>query len=464
MKYWYRLRNWPIRTTKDSRYPVHDDCGDTLVEILITVMVVSITSIALLMGFSTSISGSAAHRTLVSNDVVLRTVSQGVYAQVEQQVDPLYQACATAYGTPTASTQFSAPLGYQVMVSVVQYWVSSTNQASGQWVSSLPSGWCSQTPIPATPQRLQITVTTPNQRTLSTDIVVNEPLAIVTTFDIVSISPPSAPPGASAQSILIYGNGFEAGVTGSFSNSNITIDSWSRNSSTSITASISVASSATTGNGTITLTNPDGTTASAGFTVTTAPIISSVNQSTFLPNSSNVTFDISGIGFSNPGATFSFLPAGTTAIQIVSVQSVSTTSIDSTISVDPNAIPGTYYVMVTNTDGQTSNHYPLTISMPVPSISSVQNSDGSTPCNIATSGASCYVAGGGFYAPVSVSIVPSAGNSNSCTPSVSMNVTSPTTMILTLTQPTNCSYSGYYDLTVIAAGGTSQPYIKAFSS
>ena len=442
-----------------------DDRGDTLVEVLITILVVSITSVALLMGFSTSISGSAAHRTLVANDVVLRTVSQGVYAQVEQQVNPLYDACATVYGTSNASTQFNAPSGYSVLVTVLQYWVVASSQPLGQWVSTLPSGWCSQTLVPATPQRLQITVTTPNQRTLTTEIVVNQPLALVTTFDITSISPPSAPPGASGQTILIYGDGFVDGVTGSFSNTGITIDSWSWQSSTSITASITISSSASTGKGTLTLKNPDGSTASGAFTVSTNPTITSVTPSAFLPGKSNVSFNITGNDFSySTGVSVSFLPTGTTALTVGALQSVSATSITSTIDVSANAIPGTYYVMVTNSDGQASNHFPLTINMPPPSISSVTDSAGATPCSIATSPTSCYVAGGGFYSPVNVSIVPSSGNANACTPTVSTTVTSPTTMILTLSQPGNCTTSGSYDLTVIAAGGTSQPLVGAFSN
>lgn len=451
----------------DSRRRGREERGDTLVEVLITVMVVSITSVALLMGFSTSISGSAAHRTLVSNDVVLRTVSQGVYAQVEQQVSPLYQPCAQVY-LPSGSTQFNAPSGYSVSVDVALYWVVSSSLPSGGWVTfaNLPSTWCTSSPVPATPQQLLITVSTPNHRTLTTTIVVNQPLALITTFDITSISPPSAPPGATGLSILIYGNGFVNGVTGSFSNSGITINSWTWGSSTSITVKITVSPTASSGPGTLTLTNPDGSTASGAFDVSTAPTIASVSQSTFLPGDSNVPFDITGLNFDYPGSTVSFLPSGTTALSFVGTPQVtSTTSITSTINVDANSMPGTYYVMVTNSDGQTSNHYPLTIAMPPPSVTLVTDSTGVSPCAIASTGSTtCDVTGGGFYSPVSVSITPSAGNGNACTPVATPSVTSPTKMTLTLSQPGNCFTSGYYDLTVIAAGGTSQPYPQAFSN
>ena len=445
----------------------HDERGDTLLEVLITVLVVSITSVALLLGFSTSISGSAAHRSLVANDVALRTVSQGVYAQVEKQSGPLYYACATSYGTPTPSNEFNAPAGFDVLVQVTSYWIN------GAWVSSVPSGFCNGGSVPATPQQLLITVTTPNNRTLTTTIVVNQPLALVTTFDITSMSPPSAPPGASAQSVLISGNGFVDGVTGTFSSSAITFtgtssstspatspqpSAWTWVSSTSIIAEIDILATAPTGPVTFTLTNPDGTTTTATFTISTAPAITNSSPSTFLPGQSSVAMTLTGDAFVLNGSTVSF--PNTNFFTIVGNQTVvSTTSITMTVNVDPNTVPGTYYVQVTNPDGQFSNLYALTVATPPPTITSVADTSGAQPCAIALSGSTtCNVTGTAFYAPVTVSITPSAGNLNACTPTVNATVNSLTSITLALTQPGSCTTSGSYDLTVIAKGGTSAPY------
>ena len=464
---------WPKSDDSSSTSPRRGERGDTLLEVLITVLVVSITSVALLLGFSTSISGSAAHRSLVSNDVALRAVSQGVYAQVEKQSSPLYNACATYYGTPTPSNQFNAPAGFVAGVQVTSYWIN------GAWALSVPSGYCSGPTVPATPQQLLITVTTPNHRTLTTTIVVNEPLALVSTFDITAMSPPAAPPGASAQTILISGNGFVDGVSGTFASPFITFtgtssstspatspqpSAWTWVSSTSIIAEINVSPTATTGPVTFTLTNPDGTTASYQFAISTAPVITNANPSSFQPGQSNVSMTLTGNNFSFPGATVSF--PNTSDFTIVGAQNVvSTKSITLTVNVDPATVPSTYYVQVTNLDGQFSNLFPLTVTTPPPTITSVADTSCAQPCAIASSGSTtCNVTGTNFYAPVSVSIVPSAGNFNGCVPTVSSTLNSLTSITLTLGQPSNCTTSGSYDLTVLAGGGNSAPYTGAFSN
>ena len=159
------------------------DCGDTLLEILITLVVVSLTVVAALFAFSESIGGSATHRTLVTDDVVLRTVAESVYAQVEKQTDPtMYSPCAVYYGTgsgsglfgvtptgsATLSAQFGTPTGFLASVTVTGYFYL---KGSYGWQPA-PLDCSASNPVP---EQLQVTVMTPQGSELQTTVVVNGP-------------------------------------------------------------------------------------------------------------------------------------------------------------------------------------------------------------------------------------------------------------------------------------------------
>ena len=96
------------------------EAGDTLIEVLMTLVVASMCVAAFLVAFTTSISASAEHRTMVSMDTVVRSVSEQALSQIQQQPHPLFASCATpsTYG----AVNFSAPSGYTASVTSVQYW------------------------------------------------------------------------------------------------------------------------------------------------------------------------------------------------------------------------------------------------------------------------------------------------------------------------------------------------------
>ena len=474
---------WVCRADKRTGAVEVKERGDTLVEVLITVLVVGITSVALLLGFTTSISGSAAHRALTSNDVALRSISQAVYAQVEGQTGTaLYATCPVngIYGSSTLSSEFSAPTGYSVLVKVAEYWYS------GQWNPVAPSTCGSN--APAVPQQLLITMTTPNQRTLTTTIVVTQPLAIVNTFAISSLTPSAAAPGTSGLNVTINGTGFDAGAIGSFpSGSGITFtntnssvsppsspqpSSWTVVSRSSIIAKIDVSATAPLGPVTFTLTNSDGITASKTFTISTGPTITNVSPAAMLPGASGVSFTITGanfssqqdtrVAFSDPTVfTFSGSPGWTVN---------SSTSITATISVSSTANPGQYSVAVTDTNlQQESNPYAVTVSNPPPVVTAVSGGGTTSTCTISSSSTvTCAVAGKYFDPSVTVDVSQTAGNYNACTPVPTVIYNSATSLSLTFApsnyQPANCSISGSYDLTVFGVGGQSNLFTPAFSS
>jgi type II secretory pathway pseudopilin PulG len=110
------------------------EAGDTLLEVLIAIVVLALASVALIVGFGTSISSSAEHRNLATFDTVLATTSQEAISLIQQQ-PLLFQTCpgspATAYQNDNASGQpllLNIPSPYTSQYTVtftsVSYWDS----------------------------------------------------------------------------------------------------------------------------------------------------------------------------------------------------------------------------------------------------------------------------------------------------------------------------------------------------
>jgi hypothetical protein len=85
-----------------------------------------------------------------------------------------------------------------------------------------------------------------------------------------SLTPNSLAHGQASKTIVFAGTGFVSGATVAFSGSGITVNSVTWNSSTKLTVVVSLASTATTGNRNVTVTNPDQgvVTLANGFKVT----------------------------------------------------------------------------------------------------------------------------------------------------------------------------------------------------
>jgi hypothetical protein len=101
--------------------------GDTLVEVLLALIILSIAGVALLAGFATAISSSGEHRNLASLDSSDRMAANMAIADIQQQAgqsnDPF--ACPDLF-TPS----FSNVTGdFQVTVTSVGYWNGSTFQS-----------------------------------------------------------------------------------------------------------------------------------------------------------------------------------------------------------------------------------------------------------------------------------------------------------------------------------------------
>ncbi len=161
------------------------DAGDTLIEILISLTVISFAAVAILLAFATSISGSGVHRQTVTFDTLLRTASAEATAAYQTLPASAFTNCSAADTVNNASSPptFSLPAGYSATIEDVQYWNGSTwtnAQAPSQTVNACPA--LSTLQVSTGPQLLTIQVTsTGNGKTASTTTVASNPTAPAST-------------------------------------------------------------------------------------------------------------------------------------------------------------------------------------------------------------------------------------------------------------------------------------------
>jgi len=170
------------------RAPRSDD-GDTLIEVMIALLVISVTTAALMTGLATSIGASATHRNLATLDTVVRSYAETIKADVQLQAAPLYQDCAwitttNVGGIPTAQYNtksggvvtttpltFTPPAGYSVQLDFLHYWNSTTYSFNGDSSTTCMSAAGDQSGI----QLFQITATSPTRSHESLQFVVRVP-------------------------------------------------------------------------------------------------------------------------------------------------------------------------------------------------------------------------------------------------------------------------------------------------
>ncbi len=189
-----------------------------------------------------------------------------------------------------------------------------------------------------------ITVTNPDGTLAEGTILIN-----ASTLSVTGVSP-SAMTTGQTKTITISGSGFQTGgTTVSIPSQFGTINGTPTVTGTSISFSFTSASTAAAvGSPTVTVTNPDGTTATGSLSIDQTNIaVTSVAPSSLIYAATR-SFTISGSGFLS-GATVSTDSSGGT----VTVGAVTSTSIGVTLSADPSI--GTHTFTVTNPDGGTAS-------------------------------------------------------------------------------------------------------------
>lgn len=101
---------------------VRGEQGDTLIEVLLTVVIVAIAFAALMGALVSAISGSTEHRSLSVDDTLLKSVAESAKNQIETGPGAQFTTCASQspnhytinYTMPTASAQFN-PSNYKIV-------------------------------------------------------------------------------------------------------------------------------------------------------------------------------------------------------------------------------------------------------------------------------------------------------------------------------------------------------------
>jgi outer membrane protein assembly factor BamB len=165
-------------------------------------------------------------------------------------------------------------------------------------------------------------------------------------LDVTSVAPSSVGQQSTFPKLKIIGTGFASGATAAFSASGITVTSVTYVSSTELTASIHVTSSATLGAGNVTVTSGgDSSTCTGCLTVDPYPNITGV--STTAEAGETVPVTVSGAGFQAGLAVKTTIPGAT----LGTPTSVTDTSFTVDVTVPAGNPSGDYTLTVTNPDG-----------------------------------------------------------------------------------------------------------------
>jgi Tfp pilus assembly protein PilV len=166
--------------TRKTAVPDRSEAGDTLIEVLMAIVILGLASVAVMLAFATSISGSSVHRNLATMDTVLRTAAEETIMLTQQQPNSAWGTCSPAVtNNPTTNsiaTRVSAtlPSGWKVQLPAAgystKYWTPSDNPPDFTTLGCVPSTVAN--PQVNSPLLVTITVTSPAG-------VVSDPLGFV---------------------------------------------------------------------------------------------------------------------------------------------------------------------------------------------------------------------------------------------------------------------------------------------
>src|SRR6188472_829095 len=110
---------------------VHSEDGFSLAELLVTIVLVSVTFVAILTGLMTTIRVSTAHRTQATTDAVVRSAAEWVK-------DVSHNPYRTTCNGPSMYTLngLAMPTDYSASITKVEYWDGAAPAATGTYSPS----------------------------------------------------------------------------------------------------------------------------------------------------------------------------------------------------------------------------------------------------------------------------------------------------------------------------------------
>jgi type II secretory pathway pseudopilin PulG len=115
LKTWLRTRDERSATRAD------DESGSTLIEVLLTTIIVGLASVAIMTSFATTIQASAEHRALATFDNIVTAASQQALSEIQQQ-PTLFTTCTPLASYPTLSVDAPNTANYTASITAVSYW------------------------------------------------------------------------------------------------------------------------------------------------------------------------------------------------------------------------------------------------------------------------------------------------------------------------------------------------------
>jgi prepilin-type N-terminal cleavage/methylation domain-containing protein len=117
---------------RQFRARLRGDAGVTLIELLVTVVILGVVFVAILGGMATGMVVSDLHRKQATAETIIRSYAEAVKAAA-------YTICAAPAAYTASAVGYSVPAGlsptYSVAVAAVRYW--QPGGATGSFVSSL---------------------------------------------------------------------------------------------------------------------------------------------------------------------------------------------------------------------------------------------------------------------------------------------------------------------------------------
>jgi hypothetical protein len=126
----------------------HSESGDTLIEVLIALVVIGVASLSILLGFSTSIWGSADYRVTATVDTALRSAAEESTTTLDQLSTTIWGTCSdesTEQSQLKTAVQSVLPsTNYTATIEPIEYWngqefalpcVANAAQQITVWVS-----------------------------------------------------------------------------------------------------------------------------------------------------------------------------------------------------------------------------------------------------------------------------------------------------------------------------------------
>ena len=169
------------RWTPEAR-AVRDEAGDTLIEILLALIVLSLATVALMTAFGTSVNASAEHRRLANFDAVLASSISTTTSLIQQQYPGVFSDCPSPAGSLSgypSSAALTSAIGVAGFTAAI---APNGSQPAVEFSSGgVYSPNCTKDNV-GNPQLINVVVTdTSTGMTQNDSVVVDNPTVIQTT-------------------------------------------------------------------------------------------------------------------------------------------------------------------------------------------------------------------------------------------------------------------------------------------